>query len=156
MGGFKAHSRAGVLWFGLALIPIGAWYYYRFGTDLNSILHQMWQLPVCFICCYLGALFPDVDITSTSQKVIYSIVLVLDITLIVLHYYEIAAWIGVGILVISLLKHRGFTHRLSTAFLIPLPLLVVPILLTENIHEIGVPYYAAAVVGYLSHLWVDR
>ncbi len=156
MGGFREHSRTGIRSFIIALMFIVIWYYYRFGIDLNQIYKQLWQIPICFFLCYLGALFPDIDIKSKSQKFVYSIILICDIVLILLKYFEVAAWIGVAVLVVAMFKHRGFTHYFFTALIIPSPLLFIPILITGHLYDVGIPYYVSMVIGYLSHLWLDR
>lgn len=156
MGGFKEHAGAGIFAFFIALVLIGVWYYYLFGDDFQEIYQHLWQIPICFVICYLAALFPDIDIKSKSQQVIYSILLIGDLVLITFRYFETSAWIGVGVLVVALMPHRGLTHKALTALIIPLPLLIIPILLTGDLREVGVAYYISAVVGYISHLWVDN
>ena len=55
-----------------------------------------------------------------------------------------------------LAKHRGWTHYRTTAVLLPLPLLLVPIYAFQGSLVDGVPYYLAAVTGYFSHLFFDK
>lgn len=51
--------------------------------------------------------------------------------------------------------HRGITHSKLAAFLVPLPIVLVPYLYDEKMLPISLVHYGAAVVGYLSHLLLD-
>jgi membrane-bound metal-dependent hydrolase YbcI (DUF457 family) len=53
-------------------------------------------------------------------------------------------------------RHRGWTHTWWAMLLVPSPLLILPYLHVPERPLVGLPFYGAAVVGYLSHLVVDR
>jgi hypothetical protein len=153
--GFKRHAKAGVQVFPLALIPIIAWLYY-IHRDFHFFYQEWWIFPICFVVCYLGALFPDIDTGSRSRRIIYVIVLIADLVLIITRYFQWAAWLGFFGVFFSIFKHRGITHSWRAAILLPLPLLVVPILVTGRLIDIGIPYYISAVFGIASHLILDK
>ena len=105
----------------------------------------------------LFSLWPDVDIKGLGQKVFYTIFLVTD--LIILFYFKnhtASAYFGLLIILPILAKHRGWTHYRTTAVLLPLPLLLVPIYAFQGSLVDGVPYYLAAVKGYFSNLFFDK
>ena len=105
----------------------------------------------------LFSLWPDVDIKSIGQKTFYSIFFVTDAILIFYFKdYKIAAFFGLLIILPVLAKHRGWTHSKVTAVLLPIPLLLVPMYVSDGTLLEGLPYYFAAVTGYFSHLFFDK
>ena len=103
------------------------------------------------------ALWPDVDIKSIGQKVFYTIFFVTDVTLVFYFKdYKTAAFFGLLIILPVLAKHRGWTHSKVTAVLLPIPLLLVPMYVSDGTLLEGLPYYFAAVTGYFSHLFFDK
>ncbi len=103
----------------------------------------------------LFGLWPDVDINSMGQRIFYSIFLVADVFLIVTEQFRAAAYLGLVAMLPILSRHRGWTHTWWAMFLVPLPLLILPYLHMPEHPLVGLPFYGAAVVGYLSHLVVD-
>lgn len=119
-------------------------------------LMQSWQtLAGVFVIAMLFALFPDVDTKSKGQGIFYWTVFLCDLLLIWSKHFEAAAYLGIVAVLPLLGKHRGWTHSKWAAFLIPLPILIVPYLANDNLLPVSVVYYGAAVVGYLSHLLLD-
>ena len=115
-----------------------------------------WQpLAAVFIFSMLFSLFPDVDTKSKGQGIFYWAAFLLDVLLIVNHYLQAAAYLGIVAMLPLLTKHRGWTHAIWSAFLIPLPIIVVPYLYDEKLFSISLVFYGAAVAGYLSHLLFD-
>ena len=105
----------------------------------------------------LFSLWPDVDIKGLGQKVFYIIFFVTD--LILLFYfqnYKASAYFGLLIILPILAKHRGWTHYKTTAFILPTPLFFVPFYVFGGTIFDGIPYYCAAVTGYMSHLFFDK
>jgi energy-converting hydrogenase Eha subunit A len=155
---FRGHVTIGVLTYPIALVPIAAWISYRENFAINQ-LGQVWrELLICFALCILGAMFPDIDVKSKSQRIIYSILVPADLILILFHYYREAAIIGFFGILPNILKHRGQLHSWSAALILPSPLLIIPIIFTGNLnfYQLGISYYIAAVFGYMSHLIADR
>jgi len=52
-------------------------------------------------------------------------------------------------------KHRGMTHSKITAVIVCLPFLLLPMFFQSKLTFIGLPYFVAALIGYLSHLLFD-
>lgn len=106
--------------------------------------------------CLLGALFPDVDTNSKGQNLYYAVFVVIDLALIVRGLYVWAAWFGLFSMLPAVGSHRGWTHTWWAMLLVPVPILVIPLFMqVENVLPIFLPFYAAFVVGYFSHLILD-
>lgn len=134
----------------------------------------------CFTVALLFGLWPDVDITSKSQKIFYSVLFVLNAVLIfIFKSYFAAALLGLFAMLPILSKHRGWTHSRITMILLPSLFLVIPVYveypswgigwvelpdlidsllkwerLTQVLQE-GLVFYLAGLVGYASHLYLD-
>lgn len=134
----------------------------------------------CFVVALLFGLWPDVDISSKSQKVFYSALFVLNVVLIfILKWYFAAALLGLFAMIPILSKHRGWTHSRITMFLLPglffvipvyaeypswgigwveLPDLIDSLLKWERLPDVllkGLAFYLAGLIGYASHLYLD-
>lgn len=105
------------------------------------------------------ALFPDIDIKSKGQLLFYRLLFVLDVCLVLAQLFREAAVLGLLALIPILSRHRGWTHTIWAAILVPLPLLAAPLYTTGKVSvELVVewaPYYVGAVAGYVSHLLAD-
>ena len=156
MAGYKGHL-AGATLFGVGYIATLA---YVFSVDAAyerfSVLEQVGYPLALFVLALLFGLWPDVDTNSKGQQVFYSIFFVTDLFLIVTERFKAAAYLGLVALLPVLSRHRGWTHTWWAMLLIPSPLLILPYLHMPERPLIGLPFYGAAVVGYLSHLVVDR
>jgi membrane-bound metal-dependent hydrolase YbcI (DUF457 family) len=108
-----------------------------------------------FGLCMLGALWPDVDTSSTGQKLFYGIFLVLDVFFLFTKRYKDAALLGFFALLPIVGRHRGWTHTIWAAFAIPSPFLLLPVI-RPGLNAGGLEYYLPVVIGYLSHLILDR
>ncbi|MBD3181988.1 hypothetical protein GF312_06840 [Candidatus Poribacteria bacterium] len=155
---YGQHVRWGIFTYFLAFIPITIWISYSQNWSAIRLWDRWWEMVLCFILCIIGSMMPDLDIKSKSKTVVYSLLIPIDLVLILFMYYRAAAIIGFFALIPNVLKHRGMLHSPVAAFLIPAPLLIIPIFLTGKVDykQIGVSYYAAMVLGYLSHLITDR
>jgi membrane-bound metal-dependent hydrolase YbcI (DUF457 family) len=145
MSQLKGHIAGGVVAFSLYIGSLA--FFFNFQPDT--------QVFVWFGICLLGALWPDVDTNSRSQKLFYAVFLIVDAYLILRGQFKESSLLGIFALLPALAKHRGWTHSLSAALAIPLPLLLLP-LVKPNLGAGGLEYYIPAVVGYLSHLVLDR
>lgn len=155
---FRGHVRAGVLTYFIAIVPVAAWILYRGNWSVAELGQHWWEVLICFPLCVLGAMIPDIDIKSKSQRVIYVILIPIDLVLILFAYYREAAILGLFAILPNVLKHRGQLHSLSAAIILPAPLLIIPMLAIGKIEyqQLGVSYYISAVFGYISHLIADR
>ena len=156
MAGYKGHL-AGATVFAVGYLAVLG---YAFSIDAAyqqfSVLEQVAYPLVLVVLALLFGLWPDVDTTSKGQQVFYSIFFVTDVFLIVTEQFRAAAYLGLVALLPVLSRHRGWTHTWWAMLLIPSPLLILPYLHVPERPFIGLPFYGAAVVGYLSHLIVDR
>jgi len=135
------------------------------GWEPRALIDRWWEVPAQLIVAILAALWPDVDITSQGRKLFYRLFFVLDLYLIVTEAWQAAALLGLFAILPGLGRHRGWTHRLWAALLVPVPIIIVPLFIraggtfarTPDYTHLGqgLPYYLAAVVGYLSHLAAD-
>lgn len=160
---FREHVKRGIFAYFIVLIPIIAWILYRENWSFVKLGQPWWmvEISVCAVLCILGAMTPDVDIKSKSQRIIYAILFLVILALILFMYYVEAAMIGFFAIFPNMLKHRHKrygTHTLLWAIFLPAPLLIIPIFATGRLElqQFGVSYYISAVAGYISHLIADK
>lgn len=134
----------------------------------------------CFAIALLFGLWPDVDIKSRSQQIFYTVLFVLNASLILfLQRYLEAALLGLFAMLPILSRHRGWTHSKITMILLPSLFLVIPIYveypnwgtgwkelpdlfdslvtwegLPDTLRK-GLAFYLAGLIGYASHLYLD-
>ncbi len=154
MANYRGHLRGGVL---AGAIVGGAYLGLQTGEiDVGASLRSEWQLfSSMLVVSGLFGLWPDVDTNSKAQDLFIGIAFISDVLLIVTGYFQAAAFLGLLAMTPILGHHRGWTHSWVAAFLVPLPILIVPYISTEEFHEAGILLYIAAVAGYLSHLLLD-
>jgi len=114
------------------------------------------RVVVLFGITLLTALWPDVDIRSKGQRLFYSLFLLIDVALIAMKLYYQSAMLGLLAMIPIVGKHRGWTHTIWAAVLIPSPLLILPMYFRGAYTLAGLPYFLSAFAGYLSHLVLDR
>lgn len=124
-------------------------------AESAHLLYDWHALAGFFVVAILFSLFPDVDTNSKAQDIFYGIILPVDILLIWAGEIQAAAYLGLIAMLPIVGHHRGWTHSIWAALLVPLPILVVPWLYHSHPVPISSLYYAAAVAGYLSHLLLD-
>ena len=178
IGGLTAYS----VFFMISLIAtVCVSILYKSSFDWNpTISMDPFGILACFTIALLFGLFPDVDIKSKSQKIFYSLIFVLDLSLILFfqRYLE-AAILGLFAMLPILSKHRGWTHSRLTMILLPGLFLIIPLYREyfnygvglrdlpelfdalvehENLDETlrsGLAFYVAGLIGYASHLYLD-
>lgn len=147
MPSYKTHVFGGVL---LAAVTGTALVYFGF-MALN------WpRLATLSGVCVLGALFPDIDTDSKGQTIFYVAFLVLDAWLIFTRRFELSAWLGLIAVVPVVGQHRGWIHTWWAMLALPLPILLVPWLVFGQPWDRFGQVYAAFILGYFSHLLLDR
>lgn len=133
----------------------------------------------CFTLALLFGLFPDVDIKSKSQRIFYTLLFVLNLSLLLFQRYLESAILGLFAILPILSKHRGWTHSRITMILLPGLFLVIPLYVEysgygvgwrdlpelfdsivekENLDETirsGLAFYVAGLIGFASHLFLD-
>lgn len=154
---YGQHVKWGIITYFFVLMPIIAWILYRQDWSIYGLEQYWWELLICFGLCVMGAMAPDIDIKSRSQRVIYVFLILLDVLLILFSYYRAAALLGFFAMLPNIAKHRGKLHSFPAAILIPAPLLIIPLLVTGELthQKMGITYYISGVSGYISHLIAD-
>ncbi len=157
MSNFRGHSIGGISAFFISLIPNILWLVYHYNTEtINILMNQWWIIPISFICSMIGAWLPDTDIKSKSQFWIYLPLIIIDGILILFMRYRMAALLGFAGMLPNLTKHRGFMHSPISAFILPLFILTMGIIIHSSFTPVVVVYYISCVCGYFSHLYLDR
>lgn len=155
MAGYKGHIAGATAFFGLYFAGL----VYVLSVDAAytrfTLLEQVGYPLALFGLTLLFGLWPDVDTNSKGQDLFYLIFFLVDIVLIVTRQFEEAAYLGLFAILPVLGHHRGWTHTWWAMLLVPAPLLVLPSILFPERPLSGLPFYGAAVVGYLSHLFMD-
>lgn len=154
MANYKGHVVGGVL----AGTAVSAGYYLLPGRGLpdTAVLAGDWQLLVAvYVVAVLFALWPDVDTNSKAQDIFFGIAFVADILLIVFGYFVAAAILGLLAMTPIVGNHRGWTHSRIAMVLVPLPIVLVSYLSSQQVGETSLLIYGAAVAGYFSHLLFD-
>lgn len=121
-------------------------------NDLGTLALRSLSLVVA---CVLGALWPDIDTKSKGQKVFYLIFLAADSYLLFTRRFFAAALLGYMVMLPGIVPHRGWIHSKSAALVFCAPILLLPMLLQHQVTYVGLPYFLAALLGYLSHLALD-
>lgn len=142
---YKGHLAGGFVAFFLYILILI--FFFSFSPKADVLI---W-----FGVCMLGALWPDVDTNSMAQRLFYGTFLVIDSFLILTGKYKEASLLGFFALLPIVGKHRGWTHTLLAAFITPSPLLILPLIKPE-LNTGGLELYVPALIGYLSHLVLDR
>lgn len=124
-------------------------------AEYANLLHDWQPLAAVFVVAMLFSLFPDVDTNSKAQDIFYWVIFSIDVLLIWAGNIHAAAYLGLVAMLPILTHHRGWTHALWAAFLVPAPLVIVPYVYSQNMLSFMLVLYGAAVVGYLSHLLLD-
>jgi len=124
-------------------------------AEYAQLLDDWQAMAAVFVVAMLFALFPDVDTNSKAQDIFYWLVFVVDVLLIWNGYLAAAAFLGLIAMLPILAHHRGWTHAKWAMFVVPLPIVLVPLLYSDTLLPIAVVYYGAAVTGYFSHLLLD-
>lgn len=147
MPGYRTHLVGGAFFGTIALVG-AVWFGYLTQDPLT--------MAALMGFCLLGALFPDVDTDSIGQRLFYGVFAAVDLGLMYHKKFEWAAWLGLFAMLPAIGAHRGWTHTWWAMFIVPLPILALPYMITqEPVMDIFVKCYIAFAVGYFSHLLLD-
>jgi len=107
------------------------------------------------IASILGGLFPDIDIKSKGQQLLYAIVIPLLVASLLAKKIVFSILLSALGILPPLLPHRGITHHIWFCFTAPLigPGLVY--VYCPQFIELAIDLYSFFVVGALSHLILD-
>ncbi|MFP4522062.1 MAG: metal-dependent hydrolase [Fibrobacterota bacterium] len=155
MPGYKVHTIGGVA-AAAGILALTGWAAGFVGDDFLRIASTFQGKLIMTGTCIMAALWPDADTNSSGQDIFYSAFFIIDVFLIVLGFYKAAAFLGLFAILPVFGKHRGWTHSRAACFLVPLPLLILPVFSAREFTLSGLPLYLAALAGYLSHLLLDR
>lgn len=147
MPGYKVHLTGAAVLAGGALTAL-----YTMGPYHPEPL----QAAALVATCLLAALFPDVDTSSKGRPLFYGLLAGVDMVLIINQQYKWAAIVGLVAMLPAIGNHRGWTHTWWAMILVPLVILALPLVLFQFTWQSLAPYFAAAVLGYFSHLALDR
>lgn len=127
--------------------------------SINYCLEHSWPWLITitewFLFSLSGAMFPDIDIKSRSQKYLYAIILIALLVFIGKKEFKAIAALSVVSLLPIFANHRGLFHRLW--FIIALPLGVwcwLSVLYPTS----SLPFFYCTlffIAGAISHLWLD-
>ncbi len=151
MASYRGHIWGGLLFF----VPFVILLVFGFELYKQPLPNLIAQVAILLGITLLFALFPDIDIKSKGQRIFYIIFFCVDLLLIVSGHWREAAFLGLFAMLPLIVEHRGWTHSFWAALIVPLPFLLVPIWFAKTGWKAGLPYYLAAVTGYLSHRFMD-
>lgn len=144
MAGYKAHITA-------SLLACGVLYMFPFWSTLS------WpEQGACVAIAVFFGLWPDVDIKSKGQTIFLALFLVVNTILILREEYKRAAYLGLLVVLPVIARHRGWTHHWITMLLLPGALYLAALHYTRTEPPDLLPYLLAAMLGYASHLILDR
>ncbi len=144
MAGYRTHTTAALLFCGLL-----------FAFPFFHALHLYGQLACVGLAVFFG-LFPDVDTKSKGQYIFLVSFVLVDIILILREEYKKAAYLGLLVVLPIMSRHRGWTHSIAAMILIPGALYLALLQYSGNPPYEMLPYLLAALLGYASHLIVDK
>ena len=155
MAGYRGHIVGASTFFAIYLAGLAYVFSIDAAYEQFSAL-ELVAIPLAlFGLCLMFGLWPDVDTDSKGQNLFYTIFFLVDVVLIATSQFQFAAYLGLFAILPALGHHRGWTHSWWSMLLIPSPLLILPYYFLPHRPLAGLPFYGAAVVGYLSHLWMD-
>lgn len=147
MPGYKVHTAGGLC---LAVV-------FMFFVVFLGVLHfDMLTMLLIAAVLVVSSLVPDIDTDSKGQNLVYGLLIIVDLILILKECYKAAAFLGFIALLPALGHHRGWTHSWWAVFFMPAPLILIPLITQYPSWQGFVPFYLAAVIGYGSHLILDK
>lgn len=154
MANYRGHIIGGIA-AGAASIAVLSWLPVEQSAEAARLLYD-WQVFVAFfVLSVLFALFPDVDTNSKGQDIFFGLAFFVDVLLILNGKYQAAAYLGLIAMLPIISHHRGWTHSKWAMFIVPAPLIILPVLYNEKLVLAAFVYYLASVSGYFSHLLLD-
>jgi membrane-bound metal-dependent hydrolase YbcI (DUF457 family) len=147
MPGYRGHVTGGAILWGGCLAA---------GISLGMVQPQPEAVLVLGTAALMGALFPDTDTDSKGQNLFFLALVILDLAFMIKGMFRWAAVLGFCAMLPALGRHRGWTHTWWAMLLVPLPILLLPVIFYDQSAARLLPFYLSAVIGYFSHLVLDR
>jgi len=144
MPGYKGHMAGALSAWGLMLLIVLMW------QPAGGIQALEWA-----VIAIIGGMFPDLDIKSMGQKLIYRVLFAVALLLLAAKQYQVMAIMLPISLFPLLVKHRGVMH--TWWFITAVPVIAATLL------SLSFPSYIYIIVtdalffwaGAASHLWLD-
>lgn len=144
MPGYKTHIAA-------ALLFCGGLFFFPFWEPLPLL-----NKAACVALAVFFGLWPDVDTKSKGQAIFLILFIIVDGILILRREFERAAYLGLLITLPLLARHRGWTHQWLAMVLVPGGLYLAAVYYSGSNPGDLLPYLLAALLGYASHLVIDK
>lgn len=154
MANYKGHITGGIVAGATSMIVLSQLPLEQ-SAEAARLLYDWQVFAAFFVLSILFALFPDVDTNSKGQDIFIGLAFFVDILLIVNGNYQAAAYLGLIAMLPIVGHHRGWTHSKLAMFIVPAPLIILPVLYDERLLIPAAVYYIACVGGYFSHLLLD-
>lgn len=119
-------------------------------THLITVQHG-----TCIIASLLGGLFPDIDIKSKGQKLLYTALMPLFAAALITKHTVALCLLGALAIIPPILPHRGLTHELWFVFLAPLTGPGLVHIYQPSYLPLAIDLYIFFVLGAITHLWLD-
>lgn len=145
MAGYKAHSLAGLIAAVLVLLVLS---FIGYVLSVRSVLLGVSS-------SLFGALFPDVDIKSKGQKLLYALLAAVIIILYSVACYKQAALLAVFCFLPLIVNHRAMFHSFWFIFVVTVALVLTTICWFP-VHRFSLIIVAVFfLAGVFSHLVLD-
>ncbi|MGM0461874.1 MAG: metal-dependent hydrolase [Fibrobacterota bacterium] len=156
MPGFKMHTAVSLI-LGIVLYIIynlGVFYVsVNLFSDAVATYEQVFLL---FITVLVFGLFPDIDTKSVGGAVFFPLFFIMVLIFILVGNYRVASFLGLFGLLPAVGKHRGWTHHVLSALLLPFLMTLIPVVFYDtDLFSIILPYSVAGTLSYLGHLILD-
>lgn len=154
MANYKGHIAGGIVAGAVSMVVLSQVPLEQ-SAEATRLLYDWQVFAAFFVLSILFALFPDVDTNSKGQDIFIGLAFFTDILLILNGNYQAAAYLGLIAMLPIVSHHRGWTHARWAMFVVPSPLIILPVLYDERLLIPAAVYYIASVSGYFSHLLLD-
>lgn len=145
MPGYKAHALAGLVAAAFVL-AIASWFGYFFSPHLVAF---------GIVTALLGALFPDIDVKSKVQKMLYAVLALVVIALYCIQYYRQAALLAAISFLPLIVNHRALFHSFWFILFFTIAVLLLAIFWFPFYRITFVMSAVFFLAGVFSHLILD-
>ncbi len=132
------------------------------GALIGGSMYMGWfdaeplYIAILISVAVLGSLFPDCGGESKAPFAFYAILAILDIALILNGYYRWSCVVGLFAMLPVLVKVKGWADTWWAMLLVPAPILALPWIFFRTSWDDTLPFFLAAVAGYLAHLVLKK